>query len=138
MTFDWIKAPLAVSGGAIAGALGRYYLGHWLSVTMAQPGLPVGTLAVNLLGCFGLGLFVSFTRPLRGIPLELRLLIVTGFIGSLTTFSTYILEVVDLIGARNWNSLWIYGVGSPMLGWCSFYGGIRLGENIALKAGLGN
>lgn len=138
MTFAWIKAPLAVSGGAIAGALGRYYLGHWLTATMATPNLPVGTLAVNLLGCFGLGLFVRATQPWGGLSTTLRLLIVTGFIGSLTTFSAYILELEDLMVAGAWGRLWVYGVGSPVLGWVSFYGGTSLGRGIAAQAGRGD
>ena len=136
MTFAWIRAPLAVSLGAIAGALGRYYLGHWLTVTLDHPSLPVGTLVVNGLGCFWLGLFVKLTQRLTGVTPEIRLLVITGFVGSLTTFSTYILEVVNFMTGQAWKEAWAYGVGSPVLGWCSFYGGVRLGQQIATRAGL--
>jgi fluoride ion exporter CrcB/FEX len=55
MTFAHFRAPLALSLGAIPGALSRYYLGGWLSELTGLENFPIGTMGINLLGCFLMG-----------------------------------------------------------------------------------
>jgi CrcB protein len=86
---------VAVFGGAGVGALLRWWLGGWLNPLF--PTLPLGTLAANLLGGLLVGMAsATFTQHV-GWPPEWRLLVVTGFLGGLTTFSTFSAEVVGLI-----------------------------------------
>ncbi|MBL8349166.1 MAG: fluoride efflux transporter CrcB [Burkholderiaceae bacterium] len=89
---------LAVFGGAGCGALLRWWLGGQLNAIF--PSLPLGTLAANLIGGLLVGVASAFFSHNSSLPLELRLLIITGFLGGLTTFSTFSAEVVALIGRQ--------------------------------------
>ena len=88
-------AVLAISAGASLGALARWRLGLWLS----QPGawLPWGTLAANWVGAYVIGLAVAVFHHHPGLDPHWRLLIVTGLLGGLTTFSSFSAEVLDLL-----------------------------------------
>lgn len=86
---------LAVAAGAALGAWLRWGLGAWLNPVF--PILPFGTLAANLLGGYLVGLAVAFFGHHAGLPPEWRLFAITGFLGGLTTFSTFSAEVVTLI-----------------------------------------
>lgn len=85
--------PLAVAGGAAAGALLRWGAGLWLS--SPTQAFPLGTLAVNCVGGFLIGIaMVGFTQW----PDELlKLLLVTGFLGGFTTFSAFSAESLALL-----------------------------------------
>ena len=83
---------LAVSIGAAAGALLRWQLGVHLNSFF--PVVPPGTLAANLIGGYIIGLTIAFLAQAPNIAPEWRLLIITGFCGGLTTFSTFSAEVV--------------------------------------------
>jgi CrcB protein len=89
---------LAVFGGAGSGALLRWWLGSWLNPVF--PTIPLGTLAANLIGGLLVGVASAFFTHNTALPPEWRLLIITGFMGGLTTFSTFSLEVVTLIGRQ--------------------------------------
>jgi CrcB protein len=86
---------VAVFGGAGVGALLRWWLGSWLNPLF--PTLPLGTLAANLLGGLLVGMASATFTHHAGWPPEWRLLVVTGFLGGLTTFSTFSAEVVGLV-----------------------------------------
>ncbi len=85
---------LAICLGASAGALLRWRLGLWLS-----PGglLPWGTLAANLVGGYLIGLCVAIFQILPHLDPVWRLALVTGFLGALTTFSSFSAEVIALL-----------------------------------------
>ena len=85
---------VAICIGASAGALLRWVLGLWLS-----PGglIPWGTLAANLIGGYLIGVCIATFQALPQIDPVWRLLLVTGFLGALTTFSTFSAEVVALL-----------------------------------------
>jgi fluoride exporter len=90
----------AVGGGAAAGAWLRWGLGYALNPVF--PTVPLGTVAANLIGGLLMGCAMElFTRHTLLSP-ELRLLIATGFLGGLTTFSTFSAEVTTLILRREW------------------------------------
>ena len=93
-----VLAIFSVFTGAGLGALLRWFLGNRLNPVF--PTLPLGTLAANLLGGLLVGLAVAWFGRHPGIPPEARLLVITGFMGGLTTFSTFSAEVVTLL-ARN-------------------------------------
>jgi fluoride exporter len=89
---------LAVAGGAALGALARWRTGVWLNTQWA--GFPLGTLVVNCVGGLLIGAcLVAFERS----PNELlRLLLVTGFLGGLTTFSAFSVESLLLVQRGHW------------------------------------
>ncbi|OWV83940.1 protein CrcB [Rhizobium sp. N122] len=89
-----IQALLVAVGGAI-GSLLRYYVGQWTLRTMG-PAFPWGTLAVNVVGCFVIGVFAELIARRFNASVELRLLLITGFLGGFTTFSAFSLDAISL------------------------------------------
>jgi len=89
----WLSL-LAVGSGAALGAWARWGLGLLLNPVF--PTVPLGTLAANLVGGFIIGIFMSIADPL-GFPPATRLLVTTGFLGGLTTFSTFSAEIMTLL-----------------------------------------
>jgi CrcB protein len=96
---------VAIFGGAGLGACLRWWLGQRLNPVF--PTLPLGTLAANLIGGFLVGMAVAVFERHPGLPPELRLMVVTGFLGGLTTFSTFSAEVVAFLGRGEY--LWAAG-----------------------------
>lgn len=94
---SWTHA-LAVAGGAALGALSRWLLGLWLNPLLSM--LPLGTLAANLSGAYLIGVAVGWFHLHTGLPPALKLLLITGFLGGLTTFSTFSAEVVERLLAH--------------------------------------
>ena len=90
-----LVAVLAVFVGAGVGALLRWSLGGWLNPVF--PTVPLGTLAANLGGGLLVGVASAFFSHHAGLAPEWRLLAITGFLGGLTTFSTFSAEVVTLL-----------------------------------------
>ena len=86
---------IAISAGAALGATARWLLG--LALNAAYPLIPLGTLAANLLGGFICGLALSVFVAFPIASPTWRLFIVTGFLGALTTFSTFSAEVASLL-----------------------------------------
>ena len=95
-------AVLAISLGAAIGALLRWGLGVGLNHLF--PALPPGTLVANLVGGYLIGIAMSVFAQAGTLPPEWRLFIVTGFLGGLTTFSSFSAEVVTLMqqGRAGW------------------------------------
>jgi CrcB protein len=84
---------------AIFGAVGcvsRYYLSGWTYAKLGW-GFPWGTLSVNMVGAFIIGLLMELGLRNANIPANLRIGLVTGFLGGLTTFSTFSYETFKLI-----------------------------------------
>jgi fluoride exporter len=93
-----MNQALAVAAGAALGALVRWQVGLWLSTRHAQ--FPLGTLAVNVVGGFLIGMaLVLLARPDQALW---RLLLVTGFLGGLTTFSAFSAESLTLLQRGAW------------------------------------
>jgi CrcB protein len=88
-------AVIAISLGAALGALLRWALG--LGLNQLVPALPMGTLAANLIGGYLIGLALALFAQAPQLPPEWRLLVITGFLGGLTTFSTFSAEVVNAL-----------------------------------------
>ena len=90
-----LYAFLAVGIGAAIGAWLRWGFGLWLNP--ALPELPLGTLTANLVGGYLVGLAIAYFMQNPGLSPEWRLFIITGFLGGLTTFSTFSAETVTLL-----------------------------------------
>ena len=89
----------AICIGASLGALARWQLGLWLSPAGQ---LPWGTLAANAIGGYLIGVVLALLQAMPELNPLWRLAIVTGFLGALTTFSTFSAEVVSLLQAHRW------------------------------------
>ncbi|SOY43212.1 putative fluoride ion transporter CrcB [Cupriavidus taiwanensis] len=110
---------VAVGVGAAAGAWLRW--GFSVLWNAINPAMPYGTLAANLLGGYLMGLAVGFFDTHAGLPPEWRLLAITGFLGGLTTFSTFSSEVVANLIAGDY-------------GWAAMHLLLHLGGSLLLTA----
>lgn len=109
----------AVSVGASAGALSRWSLG--LAFNRLFEPLPLGTLVANLSGGYLVGLALALFAQMPHWAPEWRLLVVTGFLGGLTTFSTFSAEVIALLQ-------------SGRMGWALGAVALHLGGSLVLTA----
>src|SRR6476619_3766102 len=114
-----MTAILAVGIGAAIGAWIRWGLGLWLNAMLPQ--LPLGTLTANLVGGYLIGLALAWFALVEGVPPELRLLVVTGFLGGLTTFSTFSAEAVGLLARQQF-------------GWAAAHVALHLGGSLLATA----
>ena len=111
------KSIIAISLGAALGALLRWVLGTKLNSFF--PTIPPGTLAANLIGGYVIGVAIAFFAWFSTLAPEWRLVVVTGFCGGLTTFSTFSAEIVTLL--REEQLLWalaaiaVHVVGSVLM-----------------------
>jgi CrcB protein len=90
----------AICIGASAGALARWQLGLWLNqgnLAVGAVNLPLGTLAANLIGGYLVGVCVAVFQAMPELYPVWRLALVTGFLGALTTFSSFSAEVVGML-----------------------------------------
>lgn len=117
------KPILAVSLGGSIGALLRWWLGMVLNAHF--PPIPPGTLAANLIGGYVVGVAVAFFAAYPALTPEWRLLVITGFCGGLTTFSTFSAEIVALM--QQGQALWALAAAATHL----------LGSVIMTFAGIG-
>ena len=102
-----LGAIAAVGLGAAVGAWGRWGLSAALNSRL--PALPLGTLAANLIGGFLIGVAMEWFARHTGWPEELRLWVITGFLGALTTFSTFSAELAVALLRGNYGSALLIG-----------------------------
>lgn len=95
-------ALLAVALGAVLGAWARWGLSYWLNPRDAN--LPLGTLVANLIGGYLIGIAVAVFAMNPSVSPFWRLLVITGFLGGLTTFSTFSAESLALLEATKWSA----------------------------------
>jgi len=108
-----LSSILAISVGAALGAILRWLLAVGLNGLF--PHLPPGTLLANLIGGYLIGVALAVFAEQPAIPPEWRLFVITGFLGGLTTFSTFSAEVTTLIQQQR--LLWAAAaIGSHVLG----------------------
>lgn len=96
------SAFLAVAVGAVLGAWARWGLAIWLNP--GHSGLPLGTLAANICGGYLVGIAVALFSAHASLAPEWRLACITGFLGALTTFSTFSAESVELLMAGRYGA----------------------------------
>ncbi|MCB1035185.1 MAG: fluoride efflux transporter CrcB [Acidobacteria bacterium] len=127
----WLRTLSIALGGAL-GALARFALSGWINsfsyMDSGRPGavFPWGTLAVNLAGCLGIGLLAGIFHR-RVVAPELRALLLIGFLGGFTTFSTFALESLELVRGGSTGLALANALGSPLLG----LAGVWLGDALS-------
>ena len=100
------QSIILVSTGAAIGASLRWGLGFWLNSLFST--LAFGTLVANFIGCFLMGILVAAFWLFPQFSSEWRLFLVTGFLGALTTFSSFSGEVIELFFKEEWvNGLFV-------------------------------
>lgn len=123
-----LRLPLLVALGAVPGALSRYYLtlfaAQWLGTAF-----PYGTFFINLTGSGLIG-FLSTWIAKQVAPSNLQSLLIVGFLGAYTTFSTYGLDISNLLQANSRKRALFYGLASPFLGLVCVEIGILLAKQI--------
>jgi len=108
--------PLSLASIALGATLGawlRWGFSLWLNARLQS--LPLGTLAANLIGAYLIGMAVGFFNDWPQLSPEWRLLVITGFLGGLTTFSTFSAEAVALLQQRDYIAALLHS-GTHLLG----------------------
>ena len=105
------KEILLVGAGGFLGSVSRYLLGGWAHGILPRVGFPVGTVLVNIVGCFCIGLFAGFAEHRQMFGPDARLFLLIGLLGGFTTFSTFTHETLAL--ARD--ALYIRAAGNVLL-----------------------
>lgn len=121
------KVSLIIGLGGFLGSISRY----WLSLLIDKNfwgAYPYGTFAVNLIGCFILGLIYAFADKEQVLSHEMRFFLTTGFCGSFTTFSAFSYQNQLLYQEGEWATLITYIVLSVVIGLLATIGGVALGK----------
>lgn len=120
---------LLVAIGGAAGSVARYMTGiamtRWLG-----PAFPWGTLTVNIVGSFAIGLLTELVARKFSAPMEMRLLLVVGFLGGFTTFSSFALDTMALFERGESLSAFAYVAASLLLSLAAAFGGLALGRSL--------
>lgn len=120
---------LLVAGFGAAGAASRYAIDTWVGTTQAGD-FPWGTMTVNLLGAFALGVLVALTTERMIDNENLRIAIGVGFLGSFTTFSTYAVQTVKLAEESAWGYAFLNSFGMLSAGLLLALAGLALGRSL--------
>jgi CrcB protein len=111
---------LLIAIGGAAGSLLRYGCSRWLNA----PGFPFGTLTVNLVGSFLIGVLVAnFSAEADA---EKRFLLITGFCGGFTTFSAFSMESLQLLQQSKFTTFFLYTFATIVFGLLATYAGFKL------------
>ncbi len=125
--------PLAkiiwIAGAGAAGALARYSL-TGLVFRVYGGTFPAGTFIVNIVGCFLFGLVWPLAEERLLVSGELRTIILVGFVGSFTTFSTYVFESQELLRDAQWLAAGVNIFGQTILGVGALLLGLWIGRTI--------
>ena len=124
-----MKWAFILMGGAL-GTGSRYLVHGYVNRFFSDPS-PWGTFAVNMLGSFLFGLVWVLTENISTWSTELRWLLLAGFMGAFTTFSTFMFDSSELIRLSQWGMLAGNMIGQTALGLAGLYLGITVGRIIA-------
>ena len=132
-----MTSMLGIFIGGGLGACARYLLSHAVSQQLAFCRIPLGTLAANAIGSLLIGFFFQLFQSIAA-PAALRVAVTVGFIGAFTTFSTYILEIIQLISRKEYVSAGATFLVQNVLGFAMVVAGVLLSDALlkTLKGGL--
>lgn len=117
---------LYVAAGGAIGAVARYWMAGAVQRAAGSGGFPWGTLAVNVLGAFLMGLVAEPGAKALGLSAELRLFLATGILGGFTTFSAFSLEAALMLEKGQWGALAAYVSASVALTVLALFAGLWL------------
>jgi CrcB protein len=124
-----VREILILAVGGAAGAVSRYALSGWAHDLLGER-FPYGTLAVNVLGCFCIGVAMQAGLSADLFSRSARLAITVGFLGAFTTFSTFGYETVRAIEDGAWNTAFTNVAANVMLGLFATWGGLQVARQI--------
>lgn len=120
-----LREALLVGAGGAVGAIARHAMGGALLAASGQDRFPVGTLAVNVLGCALIGAFAAAAEAMPALNGSARLLLVTGVLGGYTTFSAFGLDAVSMLRRGDAALAALYVAASVLLGLVAVWLGMR-------------
>ncbi|MFZ1683279.1 MAG: fluoride efflux transporter CrcB [Candidatus Zixiibacteriota bacterium] len=123
MKLVWLGAA------GVAGTLARYGLSGWVQ-RISGVGFPWGTFAVNLLGCFVFGLIWALAEYRLALSSEVRTVLLLGFLGAFTTFSSFAFETTQLLRDSQYVLAFLNIAGQNILGIAGLFAGLTLGRMV--------
>ena len=117
-----MKILLVIGAGSFIGGIARYLLTLFIQTRSVVP-FPFGTLGVNVIGCFLMGLVFALTAK-NNMPGEWRPFLATGILGGFTTFSAFSLETVNMLQTEQYGQAILYILASVLLGLLATFMGI--------------
>ncbi|UHS56541.1 fluoride efflux transporter CrcB [Agrobacterium vaccinii] len=121
-----LNIALVAIGGAI-GSVARYLVGIW-GVKLMGPNFPWGTITVNVVGAFFIGLMVEVVARRFDASSEVRVFIVTGILGGFTTWSSFTLDTVVLFERGDLGLAAVYLLASLVVSFAAIFAGLALGR----------
>lgn len=119
-----MRIILFIGLGSFIGGISRYLISLYIH-SKGFSAFPYGTLTVNILGCFLIGILYGIAEK-SGLPNEWRLFLVTGVLGGFTTFSAFSYETISLMRDGQSGAALIYVMGSVIFGLLATWGGIAV------------
>lgn len=120
-----MQSLLLVALGGGGGSVCRYLLQRWVAFIYPHY-FPVGTFAVNIIGCFLIGLFWGLSFKSFDTMENWKLLLMTGFCGGFTTFSSFTLEGIDLLKENRTAAFLLYLSASVLIGLLATFAGMKI------------
>ena len=111
-----MEKVLSIALGGAFGALLRVYGSDWIMRFFPSAMIPYGTMVINILGAFLIGLCAGLFTGRPDWPAWARFLLISGGLGAFTTFSTYMLEWLNLMLAGNYGHAFVYGLAQVVAG----------------------
>jgi fluoride exporter len=123
-----VKLLWIAAAGAL-GTLARYWVGGAVQ-RFTGASFPAGTFVINLVGCFFFGLIWALTTERFNVSGETRMIVLLGFMGAFTTFSSFIFETLELLKDSEWLLAGLNMIGQNVLGLIGLFLGWTLGRMI--------
>ncbi|MCZ2459491.1 MAG: fluoride efflux transporter CrcB [Chitinophagales bacterium] len=120
-----IKSILLIGLGGGIGSIARYFCQKWFADNF-QGAFPWGTFAVNITGCFLIGIIFALSERTTLLTPQVRLLLITGLCGGFTTFSTFAFENMNMLRGGDISYVLFYTLASVILGIAAVFAGIGL------------
>jgi CrcB protein len=120
-----IRNILLIGFGGGVGSIARYFCQRWFNESYPHP-FPWGTFMVNLVGCFLIGVIYAASEKTSAVSPHLRLLLITGFCGGFTTFSTFAFENMNLLRGGDISYFFLYTAGSVVIGIMGVFAGVAI------------